>query len=72
MQQLLCTDLWVPDKVEFSLVRAGAVAGVCLQGLSKNHPLPASYPVKPDYGYRRALLTALTKQGTFFFFLAFS
>lgn len=47
------------------------MAGVCLQDLSKNHPLPASYQVKPDYRYQRALLTALTKQDTFFF-LAFS
>lgn len=43
LQQLLCTDLGAPDKVEFSLVRAGTVAGGYCQGLNKNHP-SASYP----------------------------
>lgn len=40
-QQLLCSDLGAPDKVEFSLVRAGAVAGGYCQGLSRNPPSPS-------------------------------
>lgn len=44
LQQLLCTDLGASDKVEFSLMRAGALSEGCSQCLSKNHLSPNLYP----------------------------